>query len=549
MPAAATVGALVGGLWQAARARRELIPLLAMVAIAAAARFATLGVQSFDSGETITAARILHPSLGATFHAMATIERSGPLYYTLAWCWAKLFGTGETALRSLSAILGTATIPVVFLAARELCSRRAALIAALLAALCPDLLWYAQEARSYPLFILLSAAALYFFARSLRRPTRGSLAGWAVASALALATHYFAIFTIAAEAGWLLAAGAGRRRGPATAIAGVAAAGFALLPLAIAQEGTSRANGFTTVPVLERGASALVKFMAGEGPATSGQWAAIPTLSRVVGIVALVGFASALALVRLRGGPRDRAGVAVAGGIGAIAFLAPLGLALAGLDYVEPRNLLGSLVPFLIVAAAGIDVTLRLVGRRPRPRLALAAPAVAVVAPFAAMIAATAAVPSLQRDDWRAISALLRADGPAGLIITQPASAGKPLRYYFGHPLRPLGQSDFPCGVRASSIVTLSRNLPEPLPRSGFRLVSVVETAQRWEIATYRAPRPRRLDAQEVRILDIVNGNEAARVDAASRRPGVGPRAGPRAADRVRGARDRGPRRAFVTRG
>src|SRR6266487_1379346 len=134
MPAAASAGAPARRLWEELRARPELIWLVAIVAIAALVRFLTLGVQSFDSGETITAARILQPSYAATFHAYSTIERSGPLYYTLAWAWAHLFGTGEAALRSLAAIFGTATIPVVYLLARELFSRRAAIIAAVLAA-------------------------------------------------------------------------------------------------------------------------------------------------------------------------------------------------------------------------------------------------------------------------------------------------------------------------------------------------------------------------------------------------------------------------------
>jgi mannosyltransferase len=92
-----------------ARAHPELIVLGAIVALGAALRFTTLGVQSFDSGETVTAARILHSGFGDTFTAVATVERSGPLYYALAWAWAHGFGTGEVALRSLSAIFGTAT--------------------------------------------------------------------------------------------------------------------------------------------------------------------------------------------------------------------------------------------------------------------------------------------------------------------------------------------------------------------------------------------------------------------------------------------------------
>src|SRR5690242_16299104 len=106
-------------LWQRVRCQSELRLLVSIVAFCRAVRFVSLGGQRFDSGETITAARVLHSSFGETFYAVAIIERSGPLYYTLAWAWAHAFGTGEVALRSLSAIFGTATIALVFVAARE----------------------------------------------------------------------------------------------------------------------------------------------------------------------------------------------------------------------------------------------------------------------------------------------------------------------------------------------------------------------------------------------------------------------------------------------
>src|SRR6266480_5712931 len=218
----------------------DLALLAAIVAVAAAVRFLGLGHQSFDSGETVTAARVLHPGYAATFDAYSTIERSGPLYYTLAWGWAKLFGTGEIALRSLSAILGTGTVAIAFLIGRELFSRRAALLAAALCALCPDLVWYSQEARSYPLFIFLGAAGLYFFIRALRAPSRRTLAAWAVCSGLGLATHYFSAFAVIPEALWLISA---NRKAPKAALAAVGAVGLvglALLPLAIHQEGSGR---------------------------------------------------------------------------------------------------------------------------------------------------------------------------------------------------------------------------------------------------------------------------------------------------------------------
>ena len=57
----------------------ELI-LAANVAVAAIVRSATLGDQSLDHDETVTAARVLHPSFLGTMQVVVSGERSPPLY-------------------------------------------------------------------------------------------------------------------------------------------------------------------------------------------------------------------------------------------------------------------------------------------------------------------------------------------------------------------------------------------------------------------------------------------------------------------------------------
>ena len=152
--------------------RRWLYALVAITAVGAIVRFATLGVQSYDHDEAVTAAGVLHPSLFSTLSQVAHGERSPPLYYVLAWLWSRPFGTGEVGLRSLSALFGTLTIPLTYLAAAVLTRRSsAATIAAALVALNPYLVWYSQEARSYALMVLFATAALYYFARSLDDPS------------------------------------------------------------------------------------------------------------------------------------------------------------------------------------------------------------------------------------------------------------------------------------------------------------------------------------------------------------------------------------------
>ena len=90
--------------------------------------------------------------------AVKNSESNPPLYYVLAWAWAKAFGTHEVGLRSLSTLFGTATVPLAYCIGAELAHRRAGLIAAALVAVSPMLIWYSQEARSYAVLAFFCAA-------------------------------------------------------------------------------------------------------------------------------------------------------------------------------------------------------------------------------------------------------------------------------------------------------------------------------------------------------------------------------------------------------
>ena len=175
----------------------EIALVGALTLVAAALRFSTLDVQSFWHDEAVTAHRILQHSLFATLGKIPGSEDTPPLYYLLAWLWTRVFGISEVGLRSLSALIGTATVPVAFLAMRTLTPRRApALATAALAAVSPVLVWYSQEARAYILLVLLGALSFLFFLRALRGRSRRDLLWWAISSALALCTHYFAVFLL-----------------------------------------------------------------------------------------------------------------------------------------------------------------------------------------------------------------------------------------------------------------------------------------------------------------------------------------------------------------
>ena len=169
-------------------------PVLALTLLGAALRFPTLDRQSFWLDELVTAS-LLDRSLGDVLREIPRTEATPYLYYVVAWVWSSVFGLGEVGLRSLSALAGTATIPIAYGAGVVLVSRRAGLVAAALVATNPFLVWYSQEARSYALFALLWATSVLTFGLALRGDRRW-LAGWALVSALAIATHYFGLFLV-----------------------------------------------------------------------------------------------------------------------------------------------------------------------------------------------------------------------------------------------------------------------------------------------------------------------------------------------------------------
>jgi mannosyltransferase len=499
---------------EALRARSRAFWIVAgLTALGAALRFATLGVQSYHHDEIVTASRVLRDGFGHAMNAVSFSESAPPLYYALAWVWTQFTGTGEFGLRSLSALAGVATIPVAYLLGVELRGRRAGLAAAALVAVNPMLLWYSQEARDYALLSFFTALAALYFVRALNAPpadvpalraiyghSRAGTSGrgrrdlrlWGVVSALALATHYFAIFPVALEAFWLL-----RRRGRA-ALAGlcvVVGTGLALAPLALHQMALGHAEWIGERSLGHRLWEAGVTFAVGE----TGDVIARPE-SVLPAVVPLAAMIAALALLAVRG-ERDEcraAGRMLA--IGAVTVAAPVALALlaAGKDYVLARNLLPALVPLL--AAVAVGLTLR---RARRAGLAIATVLIAYSLGFSILASAS---PSLQRPDWSAVAAKLgEPAAPRAMVSWKLGSAS--LRYYLSTGSFQVQPSDgFAWYVHEIDFVS-DGPAPPPLPRQlgpGFRQVGYEDTGRLW-IRRYALPAGdlARLRLRAVREADL----------------------------------------------
>jgi len=448
--------------------RRAALGLAALLVLAALVRFVGIGAQSFWLDEVVTA-QLVQRSFGDMLSTIPHSESTPYLYYVLVWPWAKLFGHGEAALRSLSALFGVATVAAIWAAARELVSERAALAAGALAALNPFLVWYSQEARAYALLALLCAGSFWLFARALRLGDGRALAWWALASALALATHYFAAFTVVPEA-IALALLIGRTRAWALACGGIALATAALAPLAAQQRRGGGADWIGDITLGHRISEIPKRFAAGEFG---------NQLGYVFWLVLLCALA-AVVLLGLRASERERRGALVALGIGLAGLVVPVVSALATLDYVFPRNLIGSLPALLVAFGAALTVA----SARRAGGVLLAA----VVVLSAVALVRTATDDRLQRDDWRSVARFL--DGRhARILVTSPQDDGRALSYYMGGLLE---LTDPGVETQEVAVVELTRApLRERralLPVPGFRPIATSD-AETYRLVLERSPR------------------------------------------------------------
>jgi mannosyltransferase len=403
----------------AVRARSRTFWIVAgLTVLAGVLRFATLGVQSYHHDEIVTASRILRDGFWHAMDAVGFSESAPPLYYAVAWVWTQLTGTGEFGLRTVSAVAGVVTVPVAYLLGAELSSRRAGIVAAALVAVNPMLLWYSQEARAYALFVLLTALSLLYFVRALDRGCRRDSLAWGIASALALGTHYFAAFPVAAEALWLLRRRGREAGGAFPGIWIIVAAGLLLAPLLVHQSSFAHAEWISNFSLWHRLWETGLTFALGE----TGDIIARPEhplLAVVPGLIAIAG----VWLVFARGERRERRAASIPLTLAAVTVLVPLAIGLldSGKDYVLARNLLPALVPLLVALAVGF--TLR--GAR-RSGAALAGLLVVYSLGFSIWASVS---PALQRPDWDAVAAAIGEPIVPRAMVTWKLGEAS-LRYY-----------------------------------------------------------------------------------------------------------------------
>jgi mannosyltransferase len=201
---------------------------VAILLLAGLARVCGLWIQPLWMDEAFSHLFATLP-LDLAWQAMIVDAVHPPLYYLLLRPWLTLAGDDEFALRFPSAIAGVLTVALLLRVGRDWLGDEVARWAAFLLALNPFHVWYSQEARMYALLGLLSLAVLAAFWRVLQRRRQGDWVILGVLSALAYATHYFALYLPLIEFVFLLVA---FRRYHHTLARWAAVQALAVLPLA-----------------------------------------------------------------------------------------------------------------------------------------------------------------------------------------------------------------------------------------------------------------------------------------------------------------------------
>ena len=263
------------------------------------------------------------------------------------------------------------------------------------------------------------------------------------------------------------------------AVAGIAADGLALSPLALHQRANERAAFIAEDPLLTRLLQVPKQYLVGfDAPAER-------LLSVAAGLLVLI----ALWLVARRAEGAARRGAFLAAALATTAVALPLLLALAGSDYFLTRNVLAALLPAVAAVAAGFA--------------AARAGGVAAALLCALSIGIVVAVASdrmLQREDWRgAVEALGPATGPRAIVT--PANGAAAVRIYApgARPLPATGAAVSEVGVIAVARRSPGRRPRPPRPGAVAAPPGFAEAGRRLDevftVVRFRAPAPAPLDA------------------------------------------------------
>ena len=178
--------------------------MVAFVAVAFALRIRHLGVSDLTFDESASAFNAGQPYREMFRYLLGAFHELPPGYYVLLRAWTFIAGRGEFALRYPSVILGVLSIPLIYRIGRRGLGSGVGVLAALILALQPFHIYYSQDARPYSLMVAEALLMIYFFDRLCHDPRARWWLAFGLMGALAVLTHYWMAFIVAALCVYLL---------------------------------------------------------------------------------------------------------------------------------------------------------------------------------------------------------------------------------------------------------------------------------------------------------------------------------------------------------
>ncbi len=182
--------------------------LVTLLLLGSGLRFYRLGTQELRGDEAFSWNYVVHEPGPAAI--VERIIREGdpqpPIHYWMLQMWVQIFGETEWAMRSLSALLSILLVPLVFQLGRRAFNKQVGLFGAALTTFHPYQIWLAQDVRNMYQLAIGAGLIATLLLPGLLRGRRANWFGYVLFGALAMYSHYYAIFGLVAHSAFVFLA-------------------------------------------------------------------------------------------------------------------------------------------------------------------------------------------------------------------------------------------------------------------------------------------------------------------------------------------------------
>ncbi|MBZ0295219.1 MAG: glycosyltransferase family 39 protein [Anaerolineae bacterium] len=178
---------------------QTLAVIILVIMVGFALRLYQLDRVSFRGDEAFTVLNWVRQPLAETLSgSVPTSDPQPPLAYALFRGWSLVFGESEFSLRVLPALANIIGIAAVFALGYRIGGRMIGVIAAVLWALHPFLIWHAQDARNYAIWSACSVTAVWLALRAIEKHRQIDWILYVIVAAMAAYLYYLELFILVA---------------------------------------------------------------------------------------------------------------------------------------------------------------------------------------------------------------------------------------------------------------------------------------------------------------------------------------------------------------